>query len=125
MSTSSPSITVTVSVSHTESGGNTADGRYFYAFDRNRILLESSNTLLTFALSERTAADFVIDSLVSSDTLGQLQGTSSRPNPCSISVVVKNSVNYLIQIALIVRHNETGELIICDPQVICRPKPVF
>lgn len=124
MATDSTTVNVTVSVAHTESGGNTADGQFFYAFDRNRILLEASNTLLTFTLSSETATNFEMDSLVSSDTLNQLQGTSARPDPTSISVVVKNDVNYLLQIALIVRHIKTGALIICDPQVICRPKPV-
>lgn len=116
-------LTVNLSVARMESGGNTADGKYFFAFERNRIVIEERSTLLTFALAPETPTEFVIETLISSDARGELGEPTVASDLRSVSVIVNNHTAYLMQIGLLLFNTKTKESIVCDPQVICRPRP--
>jgi hypothetical protein len=116
-------ITTEISVAHVESGGNTGGGRYFFAFKRDHILVEQRETTLVFALSEDTSKDFIVEALVSSDARGQLSAPMVASDARSASVVVMDTTSYLLNIGLIVHNTATFDTLVCDPQVVCRPKP--
>lgn len=116
-------ITTEISVAHVESGGNTGGGRYFFAYKRDHILVEQRETTLVFALSEDTSKDFIVETLVSSDARGQLRDPVVASDSRSASVVVMDTTSYLLHIGLIVRNTATMDTMVCDPQVVCRPRP--
>jgi len=116
-------ITTEISVAHVESGGNTGGGRYYFAFKRDHILVQQRETTLVFALSEDTSKDFIVEALVSSDARGQLSEPTVASDARSASVVVMDTASYLLHIGLIVHNTATLDTLVCDPQVVCRPKP--
>ncbi|MCQ4166515.1 hypothetical protein [Tahibacter harae] len=116
-------LPVSLTLARVNFGGNAGRGRYFFDFSTDSILVQEAKTLLTITLSPDTPQEIIIESLVSSDARGQL-GTPTITNfSRSVEVVVDNSLPYIIQVGLILRDEKTGELIVCDPQVICRPPP--
>lgn len=116
-------ISIELSVARVEGGGNTVHGKYFFAFERNNIIITERDTELTFTLSPDTPKDVVIETLVSSDARGQLGDSLLLSDGRSISVIVKNDAGYMMQIGLLLHDAKTRETIVCDPQVICRPRP--
>ena len=116
-------LPVSLTLARVNFGGNAGRGRYFFDFSTDSILVQEAKTLLTITLSPDTPQEIIIESLVSSDARGQL-GTPRITNfSRSVEVAVDNSLPYIIQVGLILRDEKTGELIVCDPQVICRPPP--
>jgi hypothetical protein len=104
-------------------GGNAGRGRYFFDFSMNPILVLQAKAMLRITLSADTPQEVIIDSLVSSDARGQLGAPQITDFNRTVLVPIDNSAPYIMQIGLILRDEKTGEMIVCDPQVICRPPP--
>jgi hypothetical protein len=119
-------IIVTLSIAKVESGGNTGQGKYFYSFDRNAILITEANTPVTFQLAPETAASFSINTIISSDSTNQLDFPlrGPDPDPRSFLIVARCAEKALFSLAIIVDHahpEKQESLLVCDPQVICVP----
>ena len=102
-------------------GGNAGDGRYFYAFDRNDLLFEDPMDL-EILLTDDAASRFDIVDLVSTapDEIKVQDSTAGR------SILAQNRCRQPQMIFLNVlvsdRQIKSAPLIVCDPQVINRPK---
>lgn len=118
-----PTRTVTLNVARVDNGGNTGAGKYFYSFNDNIITIDQPDTEMTFELGADTASTIVVTGMVSSDSFSQLVNVRVNPDGRSVSVTNKNTVEYLIQVAVLAYDEKTGESFICDPQVINIPRP--
>lgn len=114
---------VGLTVVRVERNGNTNNGRYFFDFVPDTLIVDTPGTMLMFELSLDTGNEYVIEQMISSDTLGQLGEASIDRGGRVLRVPVRNSVPYLIQMALLLRDRRNNEVVVCDPQVICRPPP--
>lgn len=123
MTNSLINLPVSLTLARVNFGGNTGRGRYFFDFSTGSILVQEAKTLLVITLSPDTPQEIVIDSLVSSDARGQMGVPRITNFSRAVEVAVDNSQPYIIQVGVILRDEKSGELIVCDPQVICRPPP--
>lgn len=123
MTNSLINLPVSLTLARVNFGGNAGRGRYFFNFSTDSILVQEAKTLLIITLSTDTPQEIVIDSLVSSDARGQVGPPRITNFARTVEVPVDNSAPYIIQVGVILRDEKTGELIVCDPQVICRPPP--
>lgn len=123
MTNSLINLPVSLTLARVNFGGNTGRGRYFFDFSTGSILVQEAKTLLVITLSPDTPQEIVIDSLVSSDARGQMGVPRITNFSRTVEVAVDNSQPYIIQVGVILRDEKSGELIVCDPQVICRPPP--
>lgn len=116
-------LPVSLTLARVNFGGNAGRGRYFFDFSTDSILVLDAKTLLIITLSPDTPQEIIIESLVSSDARGQLGEPRITNFGRTVEVAVDNSLPYIIQVGLVLRDEKTGELVVCDPQVICRPPP--
>lgn len=123
MTNSLINLPVSLTLARVNFGGNAGRGRYFFDFSTGSILVQEAKTLLIITLSPDTPQEIVIDSLVSSDARGQMGVPRITNFSRTVEVAVDNSQPYIIQVGVILRDEKSGELIVCDPQVICRPPP--
>lgn len=123
MTNSLINLPVSLTLARVNFGGNTGRGRYFFDFSTGSILVQEAKTLLVITLSPDTPQEIVIDSLVSSDARGQMGVPRITNFSRTVEVAVDNNQPYIIQVGVILRDEKSGELIVCDPQVICRPPP--
>ncbi len=115
--------TVTLTVAHVREGGNAGGGAYFFDFSPHPVVLDKHHSWIIFDVSSDTPPELVITHLITSDALGQFGSPVIEPGGRRAKVQVKNTVAYLVQVALLMYNEKTGATIVCDPQVICRPPP--
>jgi hypothetical protein len=108
---------VEFSIAAVESGGNTGDGKYFYAFSPRLIIATTSPTRVSFDLSEETDRRFTIEDLVSTDSKYQIGRASITKDGRALAITNQNTERTLIFMSLLVRDHVTNELINCDPQM--------
>lgn len=118
-----PTKTITLNVARVDNGGNTGAGKYFYSFNDNIITIDEPDTEMKFELGADTASTIIITGMVSSDSFSQLVNVSVDPGGRFVTVTNKNTVEYLIQVAVLTYDEKSGESFICDPQVINIPRP--
>ena len=123
-SKSSPGLEYELAVARVGFGGNTGDGKYFYAFSQHpiHIIGKKGEFKMTFTLTAETHEDIVIINGVSGDTGYQVlidPETSGR----SAWATNTNSENTLFTFGLVLQNKATGEIFICDPEVINVPDP--
>ncbi|UXI67858.1 hypothetical protein [Tahibacter amnicola] len=117
-------IPILLSIARIHEGGNAGNGRYFFTFDPHPVQTGDTAAILDFQLSKETPKDLVIESLISSDALQQLGEPLIDADRRRVQVENRNTAPYLMQLALVVRDNLTGEVIVCDPQVVNTPPHV-
>lgn len=122
MSDNPKSVPVSLTVARVPEGGNAGRERYFFVFEPHPVLVRQRDVRLTFSLSPESA-NYLIEDLVTSDARDQFGVPEIAPSGREVSVDVRNSVTYLVQVALLLRDKESGDTVICDPQVVCRPPP--
>lgn len=115
---------ITLTVAHVREGGNAGGGAYFFDFSPHPVVLDKQHSWILFDVSADTPPELVIAQLVTSDALGQFGVAIIEPDGRRVAVQVKNTVAYLVQVALLLYNKKTGETVVCDPQVICRPPPI-
>lgn len=118
---------VSLEVAYVGNGGNTGGGKYFYSFNPDPIQVVESGVEMVFALSDSTSPTIKIVDFTSSDALGQLTGiTINKIDQRSVTFTNKNTVPYLIQVAVVVSDSDSkheNANVICDPQIINTPVP--
>lgn len=114
---------VTLTVARVGEGGNANRGMYFFDFSPHPIVLDKHSSWIVFDVSSGTPAEMAIRQLITSDALGQFGSAIIEAGGRRAAVQVKNTVAYLVQVALLLYNEKTGETVVCDPQVICRPPP--
>ncbi|WP_257387130.1 hypothetical protein [Tahibacter caeni] len=122
MSDNPKHIPVSLTVARVPEGGNTGHERYFFVFEPHPVLVRLSDSRLTFSLSDESP-NYIIEDMITSDARDQIGPFEIAPSGREVTVAVRNSVAYLVQVALLLRDKETGETVVCDPQVVCRPPP--
>lgn len=114
---------ITLTVAHVREGGNAGGGAYFFDFSPDPVLIDKQSSWMVFDVSPDTPSELVITQLITSDALGQFGSAVIDPSRRRAAMQVKNTVAYLVQVALLMYNEKTGETLVCDPQVICRPPP--
>lgn len=117
---------ITLDVAYVGTGGNTGDGKYFFSYDPNVIVVVDPGIDMTIYLTDATAESIGIGDFISSDALAQITTYEIQPDGRSVIFHNTNTQPYVIQVVLMlhdtdVKHPNVG--IVCDPQVINRPRP--
>ncbi|MCB1636934.1 MAG: hypothetical protein KDI51_20260 [Xanthomonadales bacterium] len=116
-------VTVELSVARVGSGGNTAQGQYFYSFNPANILIYEPDTQVILELSKDTADNFEIWRLVTSDNSNQLSDMVRSSGNRQLSFSNANSVEQLILVSvLVIDKANDGRIVNCDPQMINVPR---
>ncbi len=118
-------MTINLSVAKVESGGNTGQGKYFYSFDHNTILVTDKDTPITFQLSPETAKNISITTIITSGSGDQVSFPLRGSDPTQMSIIVSCSANALFSLAIVVDDASNAQkqtLLVCDPQVVCIPR---
>ena len=123
MSLELPYKLIALTVARVNQGGNAGRGQYFFDFVPNPLVIDEKESLLSFELSDDTPSQFLIADMVSSDSLGMLGTPEIGASQRWARVPISNQRAYLMQVALLISDEKTGEVFVCDPQVICRPPP--
>lgn len=118
-----PTQTTMLNIARVDYGGNTGAGKYFYSFNQSIISVTEPETIMTFQLTEDTPSQVVLTGLISSDAMSQLVDIQIATDGRSITLMNKNTVEYLIQLAFLAYDEKSGDNFICDPQVINIPRP--
>ncbi len=115
-------VAVTLTVSYVGHGGNARNGRYFYNYTPDFVQVDDKDTAITYALDSKSATRFSIYSYALCDPTNQMYdvnlegGVLSMMDHCS-------EENQVIILSILVKDNETGVIIDCDPQVTNVPPP--
>lgn len=117
----SATIKVLLNLAAVESGGNTADGRYFYSFTPSLLIARQSPTSVVFELSPDTASHYAIEDLVTTDAKFQLSQGRTSDDGRAMTIENRNTERSLIFISVLVRDSKNDLLINCDPQMINVP----
>ncbi|MBN8887744.1 MAG: hypothetical protein J0I77_18605 [Rudaea sp.] len=120
----SPGMEYVLTVARVGFGGNTGDGKYFYAFSQHpiHIIGKKGAFQMTFTLSDETHEDIIITNGVSGDTGYQVM-IDPETNGRSAWATNTNSENTLFTFGLVLQNKRTNEYLICDPEVINVPDP--
>ena len=116
----------TLDVAYVGTGGNTGGGKYFFSYDPNVVVVVDPGLDMTISLTDATSATVFIGDFITSDALGQISTYEIAKDKRSVTFHNKNSEPYVITIVLMTydtdeKHTNYG--IVCDPQVINRPRP--
>lgn len=107
-------------------GGNTGEGKYFYAYSRNPIHLmgKSKNLAMRFSLSKETSSDFKICQGVGTNfAWDQIVKPKISDDARSVSMTNKNDKHCLFNIGIVVHDAFNNEFVVCDPEVVNVPDP--
>lgn len=107
-------------------GGNTGEGKYFYAYSRDPIHLvgKGKNLTMRFSLSNETSGDFKIRQGVGTNfAWDQIVKPKISDDARSVSMTNKNDKHCLFNIGIVVHDAFADELIVCDPEVVNVPDP--
>ena len=126
-------IETELSVAYVKFGGNSCNGRYFFAFDKRHIHVPNRQSLpqgskgvpMVFRLGKHVPKNFVITGLVSTDPFDNLSpGVIYRSDgeKCrKIKVINTVAQSGFFNIGILITDTDKDEVIFCDPQVINRP----
>jgi hypothetical protein len=106
-------------------GGNTGDGKYYYAFSQHpiHIIGKKGKFKMIFTLSADTPKDIIIVNGVAGDTGYQFM-VDPKTSGRSAWATNTNTKNILFRFGLVLQNTTTGEIFICDPEVISVPDPL-
>jgi hypothetical protein len=128
-----PPIETELSVAYVKFGGNTCNGEYFFAFDKQHIHAPHRKDLpqgskgvpMVFKLGKHVSDDFFITGLVSTDPSKNLSpgviyrsiGEKTRELPVLNTLAKPGFFN----IGILVTDTKRKKVVFCDPQVINTP----
>jgi hypothetical protein len=118
-------IEISLTASYVTFGGNTGNGEYFYAFDKNTLLFtKPGNYTISITLSKSTPKHFEIYSFICSNDTGNItrdESITSLPN--NITLKNNNSSNQSINLSIVMYDTVEEKYFSCDPQVLNSPDP--
>jgi hypothetical protein len=117
-----PTLTIGLNIARVDSGGNAGQGKYFFSFDIDPIVITTA-TMMTFQLGEDTPSSIYVTGVATSDALSQLETQPIEPGSRYVNVYNKGSVEYLMQVAILVYDSKFNTNFVCDPQVVNTPDP--
>jgi|GEM_PF-1847235 len=118
-------INVALTIIETGVNGNTNDGKYFFSFDQNVIVVLEPDTVIEFCLSPQTSKEYQIADLAHSETRKQIRDVEVFNSRRCIKLMDENTESDVIDVVVLVEHtNSEGKVdfVKCDPQVVNRPR---
>lgn len=117
---------IELDVAYVGTGGNTGEGKYFFSYDPNVVIVVESGIDMSIFLTDATAESIGIGDFITSDALNQIASYAIASDGRSVTFHNTNTDPYVIQVVLMLhdtdaKHPNVG--IVCDPQVINRPRP--
>jgi hypothetical protein len=116
-------MNIQLTVAKVEFGGNTGEGKYFYAFSPKTVIIKNNHSPIQISFTKSTSDDFEMVSLLSTDNHNTLTKPIFAIGNRSLEVQTTNSQQQLINVSVLVRDMSDGSLINCDPQVLNDPDP--
>jgi hypothetical protein len=116
-------MSINLSVSYVEFGGNTGKGEYFYALSEETIIVFNKNETMTIQLSESTSKRFKINRIISSNPASFID-LKIVDEGRKAYFVNTNLFNQTINVSILVEDIKNGgKLFSCDPQILnsCDP----
>lgn len=93
-----------------------------YSYTPSSVTVTEANTTLIYELDGKTAADWEIVGLTSTDSKNQLSNESKAPSGNSISVLDANTVQETFDITVVAQHRtQRDRLLRIDPVVMNEP----
>ena len=117
-----PSMAITLNIARVDSGGNAGQGKYFYSYSTDPIIVTTA-TMMEFSLGSDTPTSISMTGVSTSDAIGQLEVQPIEPGSRTIYIYNKGSTAYLMQLAIVAYDEKFGVSFVCDPQVINTPDP--
>ena len=94
-----------------------------YSYDPSSVQVTQSNTTLIYALSAKTAENWEIVGLTSTDSKNQLSNEAKAPSGNSISVLDANTVAETFDVTVVAQHRtQRDRLLRIDPEVLNTPE---
>lgn len=116
-------MNIQLTVAKVEFGGNTGEGKYFYAYSPQSIIIKTINSPIQISFTKSTSDDFEMVSLLSTDNNNTLSKPIFTKGNRILEVKTTNTQRQLINVSVLVRDKTDGSLINCDPQVLNDPDP--
>jgi hypothetical protein len=114
-------MNIELTVAYVGFGGNIGKGEYFYSYNENVIMVTKADTELDFVLSNETSKDFIIKTLVTTDSHNQFDVPSQKNGNRSIQVKDFNNNAQLTYVSVLVEDTARSVLLSCDPQILNVP----
>ncbi len=112
-----PSVDMELNIAYVRSGGNTADGQYFYSFKPNIINITESNTDINFKLAPESVDRYELLDVFCNDNFEQIGETRRTSDLTMISVTDSNTRKQLTLFSVLARDTKNPDIKInCDPQ---------
>ena len=116
-------MNIELSVAKVEFGGNTGEGKYFYAFRPQTIIVKTNHSPIVVNFTKSTSDDFVMVALLTTDSQDILSKPIFTMGNRSLEIQTNNSTQQLISVSVLVKDKSDGSLLNCDPQVLNDPDP--
>jgi hypothetical protein len=114
-------VTVLVSVSLVESGGNTGGGKYFYSFTPALLHIDNGPAILTYQFCPDTAAHYEMVGVYTCDARNQVGEPKVADDRRSVTMRHFNTIGQLALLSFLVKDSSTNTYLSCDPQVTNDP----